>query len=275
MNTPFTLPSFPIEEGINNLEKNLILFAARLGPWLAPVPPAYFIARASYRHLEAPLSIAIIMAIAVELVGIATTHNALTAWTYNQAKRKSDPEAPLKLAAAMATVYLVIGILLSTLLEVWPSLATIAPALFFVLAGVGYASIALSADHKRRTKEITQSKIEARAIRAERKAEERRTEEERRRIGDARSLASKMDLSPTLTTDNNERSRTSTDNNPSVQMALEAILSKSGPQTFRAKDAQGISGFGKTITHSALNLGIEQEQLERTGRGVYKVVSDE
>ena len=87
--------------------------AARLGPWLSPIAPTYFIARATQTHLAAPGWIAITIAIAIEATGITATHNTLRAYSHNRSKRKTDPSAPLTLTLLLAGVYLVTGITLT------------------------------------------------------------------------------------------------------------------------------------------------------------------
>lgn len=119
------------------------MIASRLGPWLAPIGPAFFIGRAIFHQLAAPLWVAVLMGTAVELVGIAATHTALKAWAWNEARRKSDPVAPFKLLVFLSLVYFVSAAILSVMLEVWPSLvAPYAPGVYLSLAGVAYVTLA-------------------------------------------------------------------------------------------------------------------------------------
>jgi hypothetical protein len=45
---------------MDNLEKNSIKVVARLSPWPAPLPSAYFVARSAMVHLDLPLSVAVL-----------------------------------------------------------------------------------------------------------------------------------------------------------------------------------------------------------------------
>jgi hypothetical protein len=156
---------------IDSIEAILVSLAARLGPWLAPIPPAYFIARSAQKNLHAPDWVALAVGLAVEAVGIATVHNSLVLYDYMREKRQSDPPAPLGLSLALAGVYLITGISLSVFLEAWPTLLSpYAPALFFLLAGAGYGSLAISADQSRREAEIARGKARTRERRDERQA---------------------------------------------------------------------------------------------------------
>ena len=135
---------FIIEALMDDTESVLLAMATRIGPWLAPVGPAYFVGRAAYHRLDAWLPIAVAMALAVEAVGIAATHTALKAWTWNETKRKSDPEAPVTLMIWLSLVYFLSALILSILVEVYPDSAVLAPAVFIGLAGVAYVTIAVS-----------------------------------------------------------------------------------------------------------------------------------
>jgi len=115
---------------VNTIERNLVKAVARLAPWLAPFPSAYFVARSGMVHLSLPLPVAIIVAAIIETLGLSTVHSALWLADWNASKRKTDPQAPVVVALALGAVYLVATLGLVVFLEVWPGLATYAPALF-------------------------------------------------------------------------------------------------------------------------------------------------
>ena len=133
----------PIITALDAFEEIAIELAARVGPWLIPILPAYTVGTAIYKHLNTWPAVAIIGAIAFELAGIAATKTALRCWTWNNARRKSDQPAPFGLAVTLALVYFLVGIGLSVALEVWTSLVVIAPASFFLLAGQSYFVLAI------------------------------------------------------------------------------------------------------------------------------------
>jgi hypothetical protein len=61
---------------MNHLEKNAMRIVAKLSPWLAPFPSAYFVARSAIMHLALPLSVAVVVALIIETLGLATVHTA-------------------------------------------------------------------------------------------------------------------------------------------------------------------------------------------------------
>lgn len=157
-------------------ERAAVNFAAKLAPWLAPIPSAFFVARSSIVHLALPLWIAAVVAVIVETLGLATINITLRLWEWNQTKRKTDPDAPTWVAIALDAVYLVTTLGLIVALEVWPFLSSYAPAMFPFLAVVGTVNLALIASHDRREAAIIVEKAERKAERqAKHDANETRT----------------------------------------------------------------------------------------------------
>jgi predicted transcriptional regulator len=150
---------------MNELEKSTIRIVAKVAPWLSPVPSAYFVARSSITHLDLPLPVAVIVAAIIETLGLATVHTALWAYDWNAHKRKSDPSAPVVLAVILGGVYIVATLLLVVFLEVWPFLATYAPAIFPALAIVGAVNLAVIAQQERREITVKKQKAERKARR--------------------------------------------------------------------------------------------------------------
>lgn len=140
------------------IERILIETIARLAPWLAPIPSAYFVGRSSIEHLGVRVDIAIIIAVVIEILGISTIHNALWMADWNQTKRKSDPGAPTLVAISLTGVYFVATIGIIVFLETLPQLATYAPALFPFLAVVGGVNLALVARQLRREKAVEEER---------------------------------------------------------------------------------------------------------------------
>jgi predicted transcriptional regulator len=150
---------------MNTIEKNLVKFVAKLAPWFAPVPSAFFVARSALVHLSLPLLVAIVVAAIIETLGLSTVHTALWAYDWNMHKRKTDPTAPVLLAIALGGVYVVATLGLVVFLEVWPFLATYAPALFPALAVVGAVNLALISRQEQREADVESQKAEQRAQR--------------------------------------------------------------------------------------------------------------
>ena len=152
---------------MKNLEKNSVKLVAKVSPWLAPLPSAYFVARSAMVHLALPLPVAVVVAAIIETLGLATVHTALWAYDWNAHKRKSDPSAPVLLTAMLGGVYIVATLGLVVFLEVWPVLATYAPAIFPALAVVGAVNLALIARQEQREAEVkTQKAVDSERRRA-------------------------------------------------------------------------------------------------------------
>ena len=131
-------------------ERNIVKLVAKLSPWLAPLPSGFFVARASMKHIDLPLPVAIAVGAIIELLGIASIHTWLWLSDWNTNKRRSDPDAPTDYAAFLGVIYIVTTIGLTVVLEVRPNLSTFAPALFPMLAIVGALNLALIAQQEQR-----------------------------------------------------------------------------------------------------------------------------
>jgi len=145
---------------LENAEKALTDVAARVGPFVAPIPTAYAVAVSCHTHLDHHPLVALAAGLAIETVGIASVSTALTLREYNTAKRKSDPVAPAGLAFGLGGVYLVSAVGLAVAMEVVPGLAIYAPVVFPVLSLCGATILALRADHRQRLAVIVQDKTE-------------------------------------------------------------------------------------------------------------------
>ena len=154
---------------MNTVEKNAVKAIAKVSPWLAPLPSAYFVGRSAMVHLALPLPVAVIVAAIIETLGLSTVHTALWAYDWNAHKRKTDPAAPVPLSVALGGVYVVATLGLVVFLEVWPGLATYAPAIFPALAVVGALNLALIARQELREAEVRTQRAEVKAARKARR----------------------------------------------------------------------------------------------------------
>ena len=110
--------------------------------WLAPAPSAYFVAISSMRHLDAPLPVAVIIAVVIEGLGLSCSHLALSFWSHNKHTHRLAQYrlawGEFWLALGMYVVYFAATLALLAMLELaWVTL------LFPVLAAVGVVSLAL------------------------------------------------------------------------------------------------------------------------------------
>ena len=151
-----------LEEGFDliadKIETVPLLFAARVGPWLTPLVPAYFIHKAMIDNLDTPAFWAWVAAIALEVVGIAALYSLLRSYQWNKEKRKSDPEAPIGWSITAVIVYYVTAFLLVLFVEFIPEAIKFAPAAFVVLGGTSAGILVLLGDQKRREKAVESTK---------------------------------------------------------------------------------------------------------------------
>lgn len=138
---------------------------AKVAPWLAPLPTAFLIGRSTYNHLHWPGWVAVVAAITVEALGLATTATAMELREWNAHKRKTDPQAPAKLALGLVGLYFVTAIGLTVALDIFPELSTYAPAIFPLLSLAGVTILALRNDHRRRVERIEKEKADRKAER--------------------------------------------------------------------------------------------------------------
>jgi hypothetical protein len=161
---------------LDDLERVALALVARIGPWLSPVAPAYAVHRAAVAELGYPRAVAWLMAAAIEAAGVSAFHVTLRLWSWNQERPEDSRAAPVAWGVGLILIYLVVGIGLAVIVGLVPALVPFAPASFFVLAGVGYAVLALMSDQARRE---ALAKVEAEVkAEAEAKAEAERRDRE-------------------------------------------------------------------------------------------------
>ena len=149
------------------LEHAIIDVVSAVTPWLTPVVPAYLVYVAGVTHLQLPALVAFTMALAVEGIGLASVHTAVTFWTYNDERRKSEDPAPVLWAVVAGVFYVAIVLTTNALLEVWidPLAHTVAKALLSLLSVDAALIIALRAQHSRRLSEADAERQERRIAR--------------------------------------------------------------------------------------------------------------
>ena len=144
---------------------------SRLAPWIVPVPTAWFVFAGMVSNMQTPAWVAIVAAVAIELVGLSAVSLGLELRTYNTRKRAKDPAAPVRIAYGIMGGYIVTVIILSILLDAAITLATIARAVFPLLSLAAFGILALEDDHAARVAQVAQDRTQEREERAARKAE--------------------------------------------------------------------------------------------------------
>jgi hypothetical protein len=164
-------------------EEGIIDFVAKLSPWIAPLPSAWFVHDATVRHLAAGSALAWIIAIVIETLGLTTTHTALGMHAWNKAHAgQPEKRAPFALSVVLAVVYVIATLMLISVLEVAPNLQHYAPAMFPLLAVVGAVNLALRSHHNTMVREERTDKHEDKQRQREIEDEERAQRLEEKRL---------------------------------------------------------------------------------------------
>lgn len=146
-----------------NLETAALDAVSKIAPWLAPIPTAYLVGKATFEYLAWPAWVGVVTALTLEAFGLACGALALELRDWNQSKRKTDPAAPAFLAYVLMGGYLVIAIGLTVFLDIFPALAAYAPAIFPLFSLAGVTVLALRRDHARRVEGVKLDKAERKA----------------------------------------------------------------------------------------------------------------
>ncbi len=151
-----------------------ISLIAIIAPFLALVPTAWLVYARTIRHLGWPWPVAVFAAVGLEALGLVISLTGLDAWTWNRAKRKSDPSAPVALPVALLVVYFVAAELLTVGLDIATGPVTVAKcsqAVFPILGLAGMVTLAARFDQARRVQEVAAGKAEKKAERLQKRAE--------------------------------------------------------------------------------------------------------
>lgn len=216
-----------------------------IGPICLAAAPAWFVfdtlAGPGY---AVPWWVAGPAAAGMELTGISAFHTATRFRSWNTSKRKSDPVAPLHLALAAVTIYVVAGCILTAYVKGDWTLA-----LFFFLAATGYLTIGLNSDQDARESSVAEAKAEARKERKAKKQERERSPE--------RPL-------------NNDRPF---ERSPELDGLLATVAEHSGASVFGQADVQEWTGRKRTTAYQVIGYGEQSGDVQRVGRGKYKFVN--
>jgi len=223
---------------------------AGLGPWLTPLPSAALVNRATLHHLNWEPWLGLVSGAAIEILGITAISTTLLLWDYNQSRRKTQPPAPVKLAAALVAGYAFVTILLTVLMEIVPGLAILAPALWPLLSLVGAVNLALRSQHRHRLA----------AAAAER--DERRAGRQALRQLKNEAMARQLDAQASgLESQTPNQDLLQAGRRAKRQAKLTALL-----QVLHADPACGITELGRRIGVSRQTVYAYLKELEQAGR---------
>jgi len=225
---------------LDQAERVALAAVARLGVWVAPFPPAYFVARSAERRLGTARWAAWVIAIVVEVAGIAAASATLRAHSWNREKLKSDAPAPVGLCLALCVIYLAVGVTVSVLLELRQEWAVLAPALFFLLAGQVYVTAATMADQARREEQAQVAKVERRQARQE----------------------ARLQKLPSVPPEGGKVGA-------GVGEALAAVQAQAAGGPFDVERVGEWTGKRRTAAYQVVKYGLATGRLARAGRGRY------
>ena len=252
---------------LRRLSSDLLNFITKVAPWLAPIPSAALVYRASQQHFHFSPVISVILALVIETVGLTSISNALSLWEFNQSKRKIDKLAPFVIALLMIAFYLISTIGLTYFLEVYPNLSKFGVIFLPFLGIMGVINIALRSDLERRLLIISQEK----------------TERKEKRIASCQTT-SKLNL-----LENGEKGQRNLSNNTSIydeidrlQAGRRAKFDTRIQQTLdiysdypgmKISDAARRIGVSRQTMHSYVNQLTDQGKLKKNGHGIETVAN--
>ena len=239
---------------IDNFENNVIDLVAKIAPWLAPIPTAFLVGRATVEHLEWPPAIGFLAAVVIESLGLVSCATALDLYQFNQNRRKNDPPAPFGLAVIMILIYFIVAVFLTIVLDIQPAWSLVAPAIFPVLSLVGVTEIALRKNYQDRIQKIANEK-------ADRKAERQAISSNRRQDLQGPGQASMSDnLSNNGQFDMN-LNRLQAGRKAKLDSRLDRLM-----DIYRTNPNLGISDAARVLNVSRQTIYSYLEQLEHAGR---------
>ena len=98
----------------------------------------------------------------MEVLGISTINTAMTLWTWNREKNKSDKAAPTWVAVLAAAFYVMVVITVNVMLDGGTTLEKAAKGLLSSLSVAAAITLALRSQHSRRVSEKKLAKEERR-----------------------------------------------------------------------------------------------------------------
>jgi hypothetical protein len=163
------------------LEATLVDNVAATVPWLAPVIPAWLAYHNMIKVLIMPAEVALIGALVVEFLGLATVTTTVQFREFNDTREDSDPGAPVLWAIVTAAFYLSVVLTVNVLLDKGSALEKTAKALLSTLSVAGAVTIALRSQHARRLT-AKQSRIADDQKQQEKRREERKQDRRERKL---------------------------------------------------------------------------------------------
>jgi flagellar biosynthesis GTPase FlhF len=181
------------ESTMATLETVLVSIVGRLACWLAPIPSALLVSRASKEIFSLSLVEGLIIAVVIEMVGLVTSNLWLTFKEWNTTKLKSEAGANENLALGLMMGYFVISFLLLLGMEL-PTVINegkvqnLIALSFPGLSAIGVISLNQRVTHFHRVNEA-EREAEERARRRKERSESREMKKAQRKAEEAERKA--------------------------------------------------------------------------------------
>lgn len=247
---------------LRHLDTDFVEVISGFAPWLAPIPSAALVYKATQHLLHFSPIVSWISALIIETLGLTSIHTALLLWNYNQNRRKTDEPAPVLIALGMVTFYLVCTVGLTFILETFPMYANLGVIFFPFLGVMGGVNLALRSDLNRRVRLIAAEK-------AERK-------EKRQEASKANRQNQSLDSDKTID-ESSQKSEIIDDSLDRLQAGRKAKLDTRIQKTLDVfgkepglsiSDAARAVGVSRQTMHSYLGQLKEQGRIRQNGHGV-------
>lgn len=142
-------------------EENLIDNVARFVPWLAPGIPAVFAYMNSVSKLQMEWPIALLIALTVEGLGLASVHTALSLVEHIKTHSKNQPKTEAWIMLCMTLFYLAIVVTVNIILDLnHPVQIIVAKALLSLVSIPAAVTLSIRQLHKNRLTDEAEQKAE-------------------------------------------------------------------------------------------------------------------
>jgi DNA-binding CsgD family transcriptional regulator len=136
-----------IEIVVNSLVRtivNIFTFAiTEIAPMVAPLPPAFSIYRAMTERLHVPIYVAIVAAIAIEIIGMFSSKVSIRCYQWNTRRNKTDQSVPQAISITMTSIFFTVVFLLALTVDLFPALTALVIPGFVLIAISVYVNLAI------------------------------------------------------------------------------------------------------------------------------------
>jgi DNA-binding CsgD family transcriptional regulator len=123
---------------------NIFTFAiTEIAPMVAPLPPAFSIYRAMTERLHVPIYVAIVAAIAIEIIGMFSSKVSIRCYQWNTRRNKTDQSVPQAISITMTSIFFTVVFLLALTVDLFPALTALVIPGFVLIAISVYVNLAI------------------------------------------------------------------------------------------------------------------------------------